>query len=75
MAQEDRLRVKLYPATLDEQDVIDFEVDYVSFVNTGTFGPPPLVAPKDGLPPLADVNDEVLYVNTSLVAAFTIERL
>lgn len=50
-------------------------VDYVSVVNEGTFGPPPLVAPKEGNPPLADFGDEVLYINTTFVPLFTIERV
>lgn len=72
----EKLRVLLYPTGgEDEQDVVEHTVDYVSFVNSGTFGPPPLVAPKDGNPPLAAPGDEVLYINTSLVGAFIIERL
>lgn len=74
MAQDSTLLVKLYPEG-DEDDAVEFEVEYVSFVNNGTFGPPPLVAPKDGNPPLAEVGDTVLYINTSKVGAFTIERL
>ncbi len=50
--------------------------DYVSLVNEGTYGPPALVAPMRGEPPVARVGDRVLYVNTSCsdLAAFEIVR-
>jgi hypothetical protein len=55
------------------------EVDYVSFVTSGTHGPPALVAPgrESGKPvaPLAMVGDKVLYINNSHDHVFTIERL
>lgn len=73
MSQDTALHVRLWPQG-DEEDPVEHTVKYVSFVNDGTFGPPPLVAPKDGNPPLAALDEEVLYVNTSRVAAFTITR-
>ena len=51
------------------------EVDYVSLVNSDTFGAPPLIAPKEGQRPLASEGQTVLFVNTSVVQAFEIERL
>lgn len=54
----------------------EYEVDYVSLVNSETFGPPPLVAPSPDTSraPRAAVGDRVLYINTDLVPAFLIER-
>jgi hypothetical protein len=43
-----------------------------------THGPPAIVAPgrenKERVSPLAQIGDEVLFINTALVPAFTIER-
>lgn len=56
-------------------------VNYVSFVNSGTYGPPALVAPApqrkgtDASPPTAQLEETVLYVNTSLVPLFSITRV
>ena len=52
----------------------EFETDFVSLVNHGTYGPPALVAPARGEQPLARPGQTVLYVNTSLVPLFTIYR-
>ena len=53
----------------------EHEVDYVSLVNSDTFGPPPLVAPtRDRNDPRAHDGDRVLYINTNIVPAFQIER-
>lgn len=67
------LRVRL----LDTQgeEVLVTEVDFVSLVNSDTFGAPPLIAPKEGQRPLARVGQSVLFINTSVVQAFEIERL
>ena len=51
------------------------EVDFVSLVSNETYGPPALVAPNKGQPPTAKVDDRVLYINTSLVPMFLIERI
>lgn len=51
------------------------EFDFVSLINAQTHGPPALVAPFKGEPPTAKVEDRVLYINTSLVPMFSIERL
>lgn len=55
------------------QPPIEVEVDYVSFVNADTYGPPPLIAPGDNR--RANEGEVVLYINTSVVPAFEIERL
>jgi hypothetical protein len=53
----------------------NYEVDFVSLVNSDTYGPPPLVAPEKGQSPVARMDDMVLYINTDLVPAWIIERL
>lgn len=53
----------------------DKDVDFVSLVSNETYGPPALVAPNKGQPPTAKVEDRVLYINTSLVPMFQIERI
>ncbi len=54
---------------------VPFETDYVSIVNRDTFGPPPLIAPKEGQRPLASVGQRVLFVNTAVIEAFVVERV
>ncbi len=70
------LQVKLF--ALHEGHLVaseEHEVDYVSLVNSDTFGPPPLVAPtRDRNDPRARDGDRVLYINTNIVPAFLIER-
>lgn len=47
-------------------------VDYVSFVNAGTYGPPPIIAPgKDHVS--GEMN--VLYVNTGAVIAIQVDKV
>jgi len=60
-------------AKFRQEDDTDF--DYVSLVSNQTYGPPALVAPNKGQPPTAKIEDRVLYVNTSLVPLFSIERI
>jgi hypothetical protein len=54
-------------------------VNYVSLYNGGTHGPPALVAPRrdEGrdVRPTAREGERVLYINTSIVPMFEIERL
>ena len=50
-------------------------VDFVSLVNNETYGPPALVAPSRGEGPVAQLEDEVLYINTNLVPMFKIVRV
>jgi hypothetical protein len=58
-----------------EENSYEYDVEYVSLVNSETFGPPPLVAPSnDRQAPRAGDGDRVLYINTDLVPAFLIER-
>ncbi len=74
MAQESTLKVKLY-SSVEDVDPDILYVKYVSLVTNGTYGPPPLIAPKqDGSLPRAEDGEEVLYINTSLVPAFSITR-
>jgi hypothetical protein len=76
----DKLTVEVYPdaeAIGGEEATVFNGIDFVSFVNEGTFGPPALVAPspkEPGRPPLARPGQKVLYINTSLVPLFSIER-
>lgn len=84
-------RVVVYPAgTADEHTSagedrdapgIEFsgEVDFISFINADTHGPPPLIAPKpsrDGAsaPPLAAVGDTVLYINPDKIVAVEVTK-
>lgn len=76
------LRVRLFTEESlrdEEESALDREVDYVSLVNSTTHGAPALVAPGkvDGqrVPTIASVGDEVLYINTSYVPAWLIERI
>lgn len=74
------LTAKLFTQTAEGLVASDrYEVDYVSLVNSDTFGAPPLVAPDTrssgpARAPVAQVGEEVLYINTDLVPAFCIER-
>lgn len=70
------LEVIIYDAGGQEQRKFDGteEFDFVSLVSPGTYGPPALVAPKGGDPPLAQVEDRVLYINTGFVPMFSMER-
>lgn len=59
---------------LTEAIVFD-HVAYVSLLNDGTHGPPPIIAPtKNGPPARAKVGEKVLYINLSHVPLFEIER-
>lgn len=76
------LEVRIYTeddiASQDAASGIKIECDYVSLVDAGTHGPPALVAPGrdtgQRVAPVARAGDKVVYVNTSKVAAFSIER-
>lgn len=73
----DTLTVEVFPDadTIEANAPTVFhDVEFVSFVNEGTFGPPALVAPKGGDRPTARKGQEVLYINTSLVPLFKITR-
>lgn len=75
------LNVTLYSRNAEGKLVADLdeEVEYVSYFNGGTHGPPALVAPgrQDGraVQPTARPGEAVLYVNTSLVPVVLIERM
>jgi hypothetical protein len=71
------LKTTIYPDadSLAEKDGAEFETDFVSLVNHDTYGPPALVAPNPREPrPTARPGQTVLYINTSVVAAFKIYR-
>lgn len=74
----DTLTVRVFPDadSINDNDATVFaDVDFVSLVNHGTFGPPALVAPgRSADAPRAQRGDKVLYVNTSVVALFEIVR-
>lgn len=77
------LNVTVYPLLPHDADQSDKDnptgtfydnIDFVSLVNNETYGPPALVAPsRDGA--RAGVGERVLYINTSLVPLFEIERV
>jgi hypothetical protein len=74
------LRVTIKSLNEEEQSDIEIDVDYVSFVNSSTYGPPPLIAPNSARKDAAgqaraEVGESVLYINTSVVPVFEIERL
>ena len=52
----------------------DIKAKYVSLLSDTTYGPPPVVAPRDGKPPLAKPGDTVLFINPAHVPYFTITR-
>lgn len=56
-------------------DEVQAEADFVSFINSSSYGPPALIAPaKNGVTPLARPGDVVLYINTEVISHGTIER-
>ena len=57
----------------DEKE--EFTADYVSFFSDESYGPPALVAPKDGRPPTARPGQSVVFVNTKYVPLLKIDRL
>lgn len=61
----------------DPTEAIVFDdVSYVSLLNGGTHGPPPIIAPtKNGPAARARIGDKVLYINLTHVALFEIERV
>ena len=68
--------VAVYPmqtkgAGIDEPDPLRFtSVDYISFVNSDTFGKPPLIADKEHNVP-EDAN--ILYINPALIVAVELD--
>lgn len=62
----------------ETQPLVLEDVKFVSLVDAGTHGPPALVAPgrDSGRPtvPAARPGDRVVYINTSKVPVFEIER-
>lgn len=71
----DRLIVNFYTHDADTGELSpgqDHYCDFVSLINAESFGKPPLIAP--GNDKVAEQGDVVIYVNTSLVPAFSIKR-
>lgn len=71
----ERLIVQFYSLDPDSGELsagMEHYCDYVSLINPESFGKPPLVAP--GNDKVAGPGDEVIYVNTGLVPAFSIRR-
>ena len=69
------LIVNLYSTDNDDGELApgqDHYCDYVSLVNSESFGKPPLIAP--GPDKAAGEGDTVLYINTTHVAAWSIKR-
>jgi hypothetical protein len=75
------LKIEVYPdaEALAEDTPTEFQADFLSLVNHGTYGPPALIAPAPGRNstegPVAQVGETVLYINTSLVPAFKGTRI
>lgn len=59
-------------ATFHEED--GESVDYVSFVTDQTYGKPALIAPGKTGDARSAVDDEVLYLNNSLLPFYTVVR-
>lgn len=65
--------VKVYPiGATSKEDALEFEdVEFLSFINEGTFGKPAIVAPG---PEHKAGEAYVLYVNTGAVLAVEVEK-
>lgn len=70
------LEVTLYNAdgTVAHEFEGNASLDYVSFVNPGTHGKPPVIAPGKPGDARAEIGDRVLFINTALVAGVLITR-
>lgn len=66
------LEVTVYTDAVEEPD--RFEVDFVSYVSNETWGKPALITVDKGERPVATVGETVLYINTSVVPFWTIQR-
>jgi hypothetical protein len=70
------LEVSIYKSLDDDEPVVHEDINYVSLISAGTYGPPALIAPeRGGDRSRAAVGDTVLYINTSIVPLFQIERV
>lgn len=68
------LKIKVFTGP-DADQSEEFEADYFSLISDESYGPPALIAPKDGRAPTAKAGETVLYINTRFVALFTATRL
>jgi hypothetical protein len=62
--------------TKDGEKLPEVEADFLSWINSGSYGPPALIAPTErpgGAK--AGSGQVVLYVNTEVVATVEVERL
>jgi hypothetical protein len=66
-------KVTIYPLdAASKDDAIEFEdVEFLSFINHGTFGIPAIIGPGQNHVPDAE---QVLYVNTGAVLAIEVEK-
>lgn len=59
----------------EKLEFVEGEIDYISFINDETYGKPPLITSDvDGRPAVARDDDNVLYINTSRVAAVKVRK-
>jgi hypothetical protein len=70
------LEVTIYKEVNDDDPVVYDGVDFLSLISDETYGPPALVAPKEGgRQPVARPGDKVLYINTKFVPMFEVMRM
>lgn len=75
---DDQIAVKIWSKDGDSEPDLVFEpgdVQFVSLINEGTFGIPPLLVGANGKPATAETEDIVLYVNPGEILAMTIEKV
>jgi hypothetical protein len=76
---DDQIAVKVWAkdVDVDGEPTLAFEpgdVQFVSFINEGTYGIPPLLTGSTGVTK-AETDDIVLYVNPGEILAMTIEKV
>jgi hypothetical protein len=70
-------KVTIWPRENPQEPIVvgeEYEVDYISLINEETYGLPPLLTAKDGLPTVAQPGDGVLYINPDAITAVYTER-
>lgn len=67
------LDVTVFTTDTDAEALEFADVDFVSWVNDGTYGPPALIAPGPGHTQTRD-GTRVVYVNTGAVAVVEVVR-
>ena len=75
--------ITIWPLDAESKDdSVEFsrdEYDYLSFVNEGTYGIPPLITKTEGRngeekPPVAGEGESVLYVNPGGILAILVQK-